>query len=71
MPGTVLRLTLAGEGRSLSLPASCNYYLEVAVASPALFARVFQCAMSASLLNITRTPLAPRLTRTLPPFRAL
>ncbi|BAJ81388.1 hypothetical protein ACMV_20410 [Acidiphilium multivorum AIU301] len=28
-------------------------------------------AMSAALLNATRTPVLPRLTRILPPFRAL
>src|SRR3954451_19893163 len=34
-------------------------------------ARAFQDAMSASSLNIKRTPLPPWLTRILPPFRAL
>ena len=32
-------------------------------------ARAFHDAMSASSLNITRTPMQPWLTRTLPPFR--
>src|SRR3954451_12377082 len=34
-------------------------------------ARAFQDAISASSLNIKRTPLPPWLTRILPPFRAL
>ncbi len=42
-----------------------------AAALTALSERAFQKAMSASLLNITRTPLPPWLTRIFPPLRAL